>query len=63
MIKASPTGDVVFGKNTVKSTTSIIEIKKAGETEPAFRQEDAEIAIDFKSRTADYKAVAKYVWA
>ena len=56
MIKANPTGDLVFGKNTVKSTTSIFEIKKPGEKEPAFRQEDAEIAIDFKSRKAEYKA-------
>jgi hypothetical protein len=56
MLRSNPTGDLVFGKNTVKSSTSIFEIKKAGEKEAVFRQEDAEIFLDFKNRKAEYKA-------
>jgi hypothetical protein len=56
MLKSNPTGDLIFGKNTVKSTTSIFEIKKPGEKEPAFRQEDAQIFVDFKNKKAEYKS-------
>ena len=56
LLRSNPTGDFMFGKKNVKSTTSIFEIKKPGEKDLAFRQENAEILVDFESNKAEFIA-------
>jgi hypothetical protein len=56
MLRSNPTGELMFGTNSVKSETAIFEIKKPGEPLPLFRHESAEINIDFKDRKGELLA-------
>jgi hypothetical protein len=61
MMRSNPMGDLVFGKKKITSATSIIQIKKTGETEPAFRNESVEAVVDFENRKGEFKALDKSI--
>jgi hypothetical protein len=59
-MKSNKGGDFVFGRNSVKSLTSEMEIKKLGTNKLALRNKDIAGYFDFDKKIGEYFICREY---